>query len=142
MKAQDTIHCFGHANVRAFHRTTFEVTKEADLSPAGDCIIGVSADKGAADLDPALKALLADDRAEVTTRLHAGGIEVVVRSHGSAALTLDHPADLVWRRSAFACGRTVTVGSDTVAGTIDRRLVAALAAGAELVVEIEASVPE
>ncbi|WP_298667237.1 DUF371 domain-containing protein [uncultured Methanofollis sp.] len=142
MKAQDTIHCFGHANVQALHRTTFEVTKEADLSPAGDCIIGVSADKGAADLDPALKTLLADDRAEVTTRLRAGGIEVVVRSHGSAALTLNHPTDLVWRRSTFACGRTVTVGSDTVARTIDRRLVAALADGADLIVEIEASVPE
>lgn len=142
MKAQDTIHCFGHANVRALHRTTFEVTKAADLSPAGDCIIGVAADKGAADLDPALKALLADDRAEVTTRLRAGGVEVVVRSHGSAALTLDHPSDLVWRKSTFASGRTVAVGSDTVAKTIDRRLVAALAAGAELVVEIEAVVPE
>ena len=142
MKARDIIHCYGHQNVRALHRTTFEITKEADLSPAGDCIIGVSADKSAADLDPTLRALLADDRAAVITRLCAGDIEVVVRSRGSAGLALDHPADLVWRRSTFACGRTVAVGSDTVAGTIDRRLIALLAAGAELVVEIEASTPE
>jgi len=142
MKARDVIHCFGHPNVRALHPTTFEVTTEPSLSPAGDCIIGVCADKGAADLDPDLKTLLADDRTVVTTRLCVNGIETVVRSRGSAGLTLDHPTDMVWRRSPFVCGRTVAVGSDTVARTIDRRLVELLAGGAELVVEIEASIPE
>jgi len=142
MKARDVIHCFGHPNVRALHPTTFEVTTEPSLSPAGDCIIGVCADKGAADLDPDLKTLLADDRTVVTTRLCVNGIETVVISRGSAWITLDHPTDLVWRRSPFVCGRTVAVGSDTVARTIDRRLVELLAGGAELVVEIEASIPE
>lgn len=141
MKAQDVIHCFGHPNVRALHRTTFEVTAETSLSAAGDCIVGVGADKGAADLDPGLKTLLADDRAVVTTRLIAGGVEAVVMSRGCAGLTLDHPTDMVWRRSAFVCGRTVAVGSDTVARTLDRRLVKLLAEGAELVVEIEAVIP-
>ncbi|HDS62531.1 MAG TPA: DUF371 domain-containing protein, partial [Methanofollis liminatans] len=65
-----------------------------------------------------------------------------VISRGSAGLILDHPTDLVWRRSAFVCGRTVAVGSDTVARTIDRRLIELLAGGADLVVEIEASIPE
>lgn len=142
MKARDVIHCSGHPNVRALHPTTFEVTTEPSLSPAGDCIIGVGADRGARDLDPDLKALLADDRAVVTTRLIAGGIEAVVRSRGSADLTLDHPTDLVWRRSAFVCGRTVSIGADTVARTLDRRLVRLLTGGAELVVEIEAVIPE
>ncbi|MDK2974767.1 MAG: uncharacterized protein PWP08_1138 [Methanofollis sp.] len=142
MKARDVIHCFGHPNVRALHPTTFEVTTEPLLSPAGDCIIGVRADKGAAALDPGLKALLADDRAVVTTHLSVRGIETIVRSRGSAGITLDHPTDLVWRRSAFVCGRTVAVGSDTVARTLDRRLVELLARGAELVIEIEAVIPE
>jgi len=59
MKAQDVIHCSGHPNVRALHPTTFEVTTEPSLSPAGDCIIGVCADRGASDLNPDLKTLLA-----------------------------------------------------------------------------------
>lgn len=142
MKARDVIHCHGHPNVRALHPSTFEVTTAPDLSPAGDCIIGVAADKGAADLDPTLKRLLADDRAEVTVRLRAGEIEEVVHARGSAGLALDHPSDLVWRRSAFVCGRTAAVGADTVAKTIDRQLVALLQDGADLVVEIEASIPD
>ncbi|MBP2145951.1 hypothetical protein J2129_001405 [Methanofollis sp. W23] len=142
MKARDVIHCRGHPNVRALHPSTFEVTTAPDLSPAGDCIIGVAADKGAADLDPALKHLLADERAEVTIRLRAGEVEEVVHARGSAGLALDHPTDLVWRRSSFVCGRTAAVDADTVAKTLDRRLVALLQAGADLVVEIEASIPE
>ncbi|QSZ66750.1 DUF371 domain-containing protein [Methanofollis aquaemaris] len=142
MKARDIIHCRGHPNVQALHPTTFEVTTAPDLSLAGDCIVGVAADKGAADLDPTLKSILADDRAEVTVRLRAGEVEVIVHARGSAGLALDHPADLVWRRSSFVCGRTAAVGSDTVAKTIDRRLVALLQEGADLVVEIEASIPE
>ncbi|TAJ44830.1 DUF371 domain-containing protein [Methanofollis fontis] len=142
MKARDIIHCSGHANVRALHPTTFEVTTAETLSTAGDCIVGVCSDKGAADLNPALRALIADDRAVVLTRLIVGDLEVTVRARGSGGLTLDHEDDLVWRRSDFVCGRTVCVGADTVARTIDRRLVALLREGVDLVVEIEAFVDE
>ena len=34
----------GHPNIRATHKTTLEVTKEKELSPRGDCIIGICAD--------------------------------------------------------------------------------------------------
>lgn len=39
-----SFNCCGHENITARHRTTFEFTKEADLSMKGDCIIGVCAD--------------------------------------------------------------------------------------------------
>jgi hypothetical protein len=111
------------------------------LTGAGDCIIGVAADKGAADLDPDLRALLRDDRAVLTTRLAAGGKTVIVRSRGSSAFSLDHPTDLVWRRSDFISGRTVGIRSDRVAATLPREFVAALQRGEELVVELEAEIP-
>lgn len=142
MKASDTVRARGHPLIRGTHPTTFEVTKDETLTVAGDCIVGVAADKGAAGLDPALKALLRDDRAVLTTRLSAGGKTVEVRSQGSAALTLDHPADLVWRRSDFASDRTVAVRSDHVAAGLPREFIEALQRGEELVVELEAEVPE
>ncbi len=142
MKARDIVRARGHPLIQGIHPTTFEVTKDETLTLAGDCIVGVAADKGAADLDPDLKALLCDDRAVLTTRLTAGGETVVVRSQGSAALTLDHPADLVWRRSDFVSDRTVAVRSDRVAATLPREFIEALRRGEELVVELEAEIPE
>ncbi len=142
MKARDIVRARGHPLIQGIHPTTFEVTKDETLTLAGDCIVGVAADKGAADLDPGLKALLCDDRALLTTRLTAGGETVVVRSQGSAALTLDHPADLVWRRSDFVSDRTVAVRSDRVAATLPREFIEALRRGEELVVELEAEIPE
>ncbi len=141
MKARDTVRARGDPLVRATHPTTFEVTKDMRLTGAGDCIIGVAADKGAVDLDPALRALLRDDRAVLTTRLAAGGKTVIVRSRGSSAFSLDHPTDLVWRRSDFISGRTVGIRSDRVAATLPREFVAALQRGEELVVELEAEIP-
>ncbi|MGE4374161.1 DUF371 domain-containing protein [Methanoculleus receptaculi] len=141
MKARDTVRARGDPLVRATHPTTFEVTKDMRLTGAGDCIIGVAADKGAADLDPDLRALLRDDRAVLTTRLAAGGKTVIVRSRGSSAFSLDHPTDLVWRRSDFISDRTVGIRSDRVAATLPREFVAALQRGEELVVELEAEIP-
>jgi len=79
MKARDTVRARGHPLVQGTHTTTFEVTKDETLTLAGDCIIGIAADKGAADLAPDLKALLSDDRAVLTTRLIADDQVVVVR---------------------------------------------------------------
>ncbi|WP_292392717.1 DUF371 domain-containing protein [Methanoculleus sp. UBA303] len=142
MKARDIVRARGHPLIQGIHPTTFEVTRDETLTLSGDCIIGVAADKGAADLDPGLKAVLCDDRAVLTTRLIAGGQTVEVRSRGSAALTLDHPADLVWRRSDFVSDRTVGIHADRVAAGLPREFIEALRRGEELVVELEAEIPE
>ncbi|MCE5338995.1 MAG: DUF371 domain-containing protein [Methanomicrobiaceae archaeon] len=142
MKARDIVRARGHPLIQGIHPTTFEVTRDETLTLSGDCIIGVAADKGAADLDPGLKVVLCDDRAVLTTRLIAGGETVEVRSRGSAALTLDHPADLVWRRSDFVSDRTVGIHADCVAAGLPRPFIEALRRGEELVVELEAEIPE
>ena len=140
MKARDIVRAQGHPLVRGTHKTTFEVTRDETLTPSGDCIIGIGADKGAADLDPALKAALRDDRTVFTTRLSAGKETVVVRSRGNAALTLDHPADIVWRKSDFISDRTVGIRSDHAAATLPKEFIAALRRGEDLVIELEAEV--
>ena len=40
----------GHQKVQSTHKTTFEVTKEANLTKQGDCIIAVESTKAAVDL--------------------------------------------------------------------------------------------
>ncbi len=136
MDETEIIHCRGHPNIRGRHKSTFEITKEPALSPNGDCIIAVGADKGAADLSPAFKKALASDTAVLTAVFSAAGIETRVVSSGSPALTLTHPTDLVWRRSAFVCSRTIGIYADHTAALLPRELIAVLQEGAEMTVTL------
>jgi hypothetical protein len=142
MEAEERVSCRGHPLVRATHPTTFEVTTEKHLTRQGDCIIGIQADKGARDLSPDFRRVLADDRAVLLTRLTAGGFSAEVHGRGSSRMTLKHPADLVWRRSSFVCERTVAILCDRTAATLPREIIRALREGSELEVEMVAVVEE
>jgi hypothetical protein len=141
MEASEIIRCRGHPLVSATHPTTFEVTSEEALSVNGHCIIGVAADKGAADLSAEFRRVICHDDAQLTTTLSCGGLAVVVRSAGSAAFTLTHPTDFVWRKSSFVCGRTIGIRSDTVAKSLPGPFVRLLQNGEELVVTLTATRP-
>jgi hypothetical protein len=141
MKASETVHCQGHPNIRGTHPSTFEVTTEKDLTLHGDCIIGVGADKGAADLDPGFSRLLRDDRTWLFTTLQAGICEIRVSSRGAADLTLNHPSDLVWRKSTYIDARTVGISSDRAAVHLPRGFIQRLRDGEQLTVEMTAVIP-
>ncbi|MFZ2075051.1 MAG: DUF371 domain-containing protein [Methanoregula sp.] len=141
MEAQEIIRCRGHSLVLGNHPTTFEVTCGEHLSENGNCIIGIAADKGCAGLSGEFRNILAHDDAVLVTRLFAGGIGSEVRSRGSVHLTLDHPTDIVWRRSTFTCGRTIGICSDRVAATLPRELIAALRNGEEMTVTLTVTRP-
>lgn len=138
----ETIRCHGHPHITSRHPTTFEVTREEHLSRAGDCIIAVGADKGAADLSPAFRAALARDDAILHTCLICGDQVAAVTSQGSGAMVLTHPTDLVWRRSSFVCGRTIGIFSDRTARTLPRPLIARLRKGDDLRVELTVTAGE
>jgi hypothetical protein len=138
MEATEIIRCHGHPLISASHSTTFEVTAQETLTESGHCIIGIKADKGARGLLPQFRVVLCHDDAELETTLECGGIEVVVHARGSPLMTLDHPTDLVWRKSRFVCGRTIGICSDHVAATLPKELVALLRAGQPLVVTLVA----
>ena len=116
----------GHENVRSLHRTTIEVTTAPGLTPAGDCIVGVGADCGCAGLPQPLRRALRDAAARVRVTLIAGGQEYAVQGRGHGALSLSHPTDMVIRRSAFTCPRTLAVGCDGSASAVPRPMVEAL----------------
>ena len=141
MEAQEIIRCHGHPLVLGTHPTTFEVTREDHLTETGNCIIGIGADKGCAGLSPAFNAVLAHDDAVLSTRLACDGIVVEIQSRGSSTFTLDHPTDMVWRKSTFVCGRTIGILSDRVAQTLPRELMENLARGKEMVVTLTATRP-
>ena len=138
MNVEERICCGGHPNIRGTHRSTFQITTGTDLSPRGDCVIGVGADKGAIDLSDEFRAALECESATLVTLLVAGDISVRVTSKGSASLTLDHETDLVWRKSTFTCSRTIGISSDYAALTLPRELISHLRGGGEMLVILNA----
>jgi hypothetical protein len=129
---EETVRARGHENVSAAHASTFEVTTDDYLTPAGDCILGVETDRAPADFGDDFVAACRDASATVTATLAADGHEATVTGRGDPALTFESERSLVGRTSDYVDDRTVLVGADAAAGDLDRDLVAALAAGADL----------
>lgn len=123
MQLTELIIAHGHKNVKATHKSTFEITKDEELSDRGDCIIAVSADKGLFDLKPEFKELLRIENARLTIVIDAGGVAEIVKAFGSPRLSLSHPTDIVVRKSDYICHRTLAVKADKAACDLSRVLV-------------------
>jgi hypothetical protein len=118
------IFAHGHKNIRATHRTTFEITKSEHLTPRGDCIIGVGADKSVADLPENLKELLKKGHFfEIELFLPDYGISEKIVGRGDSNLTLSHPEDIVVRKSNYTCPRTLLVKANKAAADLSREMI-------------------
>jgi hypothetical protein len=135
-RAVERFSAYGHEQVTATHPTTFEITAEEHLSAAGSCIIAIRSEKGAADLSDDFHALVQSPGSRLVTVLTCRDIMATVTSDCSPALVLDHPTDLVWRRSSFTCGRTIGIYSDHTAATLPREMIRLLARGERLDVHL------
>jgi len=113
----------GHKNIKATHRTTFEITKESTLTKRGDCIIAIGAAKGAVDLPLGFKKAARSEGAQMTITIEAGELREVVRARGSPRLLFTHPTDLVVRKSNYVCGRTLAIRADKAASDLSRKLI-------------------
>ncbi|THE63562.1 DUF371 domain-containing protein [Salinadaptatus halalkaliphilus] len=129
---EEVIHARGHEHVSAEHASTFEITTDDFLTPAGDCILAIEADRAPADFDPGFIEACQDDDATITLELEADGHRDSVTGRGDPALELTNERSAVGRTSEYVDDRTVVLEADCAADGIDRALVAALADGAEL----------
>ena len=134
--AKDIIVAYGHPNIKATHKTTFEVTKDTYLTPKGDCIIGIKADKALSDLSDKLKNALKRRDAIVKLKLKVDDIEDEVTAYGNPRLILSSEKDAVVRKSDYICERTLAIKADKAAVDIDRKLVEKLRRGKKLILEI------
>jgi len=123
MKFTETIFAYGHRNIQATHKTTFEVTKEKEMSRKGDCIIAVSANKALADLASEFKKKLQQDNAKLTILVEAGDVVDAITASGNSKLILTHPTDMVVRKSGYICNRTLAIRADKAACDLSRKLV-------------------
>lgn len=126
MKVVEYLEGFGHENIKATNRTTFEFTKESHLTLRGDCIVTVNTSKGARDLSPEFRSLAQSSSVEIEMRIRVGEVEFLVIGAGNPRLEFTHSTDLVGRKSSYMCSRTLMIGSDKAAYDFPRELVNAL----------------
>lgn len=126
----------GHKNVLSKHKSTFEITKDTHLSLSGDCIIGLNIDKTMADFPQDFKEKLAKNDTKVIVKLTTqNGYDEII-GYGSEDLTLNHPTDIVCRKSNFTCSRTLMINANKAARDLNRNLIYDLANGENMDVEI------
>ena len=138
----EVVRATGHENVTAEHASTFELTTDDWLTPAGDCIVGVEADRTPRDFSPEFREACrdADATIEATLVVEPGDetFEETIAGRGDPDLSLLDDRSMVGRTSDYTDDeRTILVDGDGAAADLDRDLVAALADGADLTLRLE-----
>ncbi len=120
---KEEIIAYGHENITAKHRTTFQITKDEEISLRADCIIAVSSNKAINDLDEEFKNELRDDNSILKIIIKVDDLKDEIIAYGSKNLILNHDRDIVIRRSNFIDSRTLAIKSNKAAKDIDRRII-------------------
>jgi hypothetical protein len=136
---EERVRAVGHEHVTAKHSSTFEVTTDDYLTPAGDCILAVEADRSPADFEPAFVEACRSADAVIQAELRAGDELATVTGRGTPELTFASDRSLIGRTSDYVDDCTVMVGADAAAADLSRAVVDRLAAGEplELVLRVE-----
>lgn len=119
-------YAYGHPNITALHKSTFEITKDENLTLKGDCIIGVKSEYACADLPIGIKNLLKDCNVIVEIILRTNEIVDKVVCRGCKRLMLTSTESIVVRKSTYIDGRTLCINSDKSAKDISRMLIKSL----------------
>jgi hypothetical protein len=127
----------GHKNVLSKHKSTFEITKDPNLTPKGDCIIGVNMDKSLLDFSKEFKDKIANSNTKIKISLDTLNAHDEIIGFGSEELTLTHPTDIVCRKSSFTCNRTLMINSNKAAIDLNKDLIEDLKNNKEMIVRIQ-----
>ena len=122
-ETREHVVAFGHVNMQAIHPSTLMITKEAELSKQGDCIIAVSANKALADLSAEFKDKLRKPNAKLTILIQVDGLTEQVNAYGSPKLIFTHPTDMVIRKSDYISDRTLAIHADKAANDLPKEFI-------------------
>ena len=89
------------------------------------------------DLPEEIKDHIKTDNEKIELILETDNFSDKIVGYGSSKLTLDHPSDMVCRKSDFACSRTLMINADKAAKDLDKNLINELKKGSKLKVTIK-----
>jgi uncharacterized protein len=113
----------GHPNVTSRHRTTFEITKDTEIGLTADCIVGVGSKVSMEDIPEEMLNAIRSNDSRVTIKLETENAQDEIHGFGHSELTLDHPTDMVSRKSDFKCGRTLLINADKAACDLNKQMI-------------------
>lgn len=113
----------GHPNVTSAHKSTFEVTMDKEIGKAADCIIGVSSDSKLEDIPLEIREAIKNENAIIKIEFETENAKDEIKGQGHPDLTLDHPTDMVCRKSEYKCSRTLMIKADKAAIDIKKELI-------------------
>lgn len=113
----------GHKNVSSLHKSTFEITKDLEIGPTADCIIGVDMDDSMLNFPQEFKDKIADSNTKILVLLDTPNAHDEIIGFGHEDLTLTHPTDIVCRTSDFTCPRTLMIKSSKAAHDLNPDLI-------------------
>ncbi len=113
----------GHKNILSLHEKTIEITKESELTTNGDCIVGVGANISCIDLPEKMKKKIQDPKTKISFSIETNDKKFTINGYGSEKLSLKHTKDIVLRKSAFTCSRTIAINCDKASSDIPRDFV-------------------
>lgn len=131
-----TFYAKGHKNVTSAHKSTFEITKDKNIGKTADCIIGVSSGVKLEEFPPELRKAIRDDNTLIKILLETENSEDEIKGYGHGELTLEHPTDMVCRKSEFKCDRTLMIKADKAACDLNKELITDLKEGKDLKVTV------
>lgn len=139
--AVEVVRAYGHVNISATHDSTIEITKDDYLTPQGNCIIGVNANKAAYELSQQFKDIVKDDNAVIIIIFVTPNNFDYLVARGSRNLKLKSNRKIIIRRSDYIDESTIAVKSNKAAKNISRKLVEDLINGSQLYVILVAIQP-
>ena len=113
----------GHENILSLHKKTIEITKDDKLTVNGDCIVGTNSSLACVDLPEKFKKKIQNLDTTIVFTIVADEYTFSIHGKGSDKLTLKHATDIVLRKSAFTCSRTIAIKCDKASDDIPRTLV-------------------
>ena len=113
----------GHKNILSLHQKTIEITKDSELTTNGDCIVGIGADISCIDLPEKMKKKIRNPKTKIMFSIMVSDKKFINQGNGSEKLSLKHPTDIVLRKSAFTCSRTIAINCNKASSDIPRDFV-------------------
>ncbi|MGV8143915.1 MAG: DUF371 domain-containing protein [Methanothermobacter sp.] len=131
-----TFHARGHKNMTSAHKTTFEITRDKKIGKTADCIIGVQSEAILEDLPTELRKAIKDENTLIKIKLETENAVDEIKGYGHSNLNLNHPTDMVCRKSDYTCNRTLMIKADKAAVDLKRELIHDLKEGKDLKISI------
>ena len=116
-------HACGHPNILGTHKTTLEFTKDSELSPRGDCIVGIKSDF---DLNEIKKFIKNSKSSQIKIIIETKDKKIREIIEAELNPKFNDEKEIVIRKTEFISERTLAIRSNKAAFELKRGLIECL----------------